>query len=145
MPRHHPTLALGLSHSPQSSVNPTAEPVPPGDRCAGQAFPRAVLSQPVGITAWHSPAAHACACAPLGYASAVCNSKQLVSIPVDYIGAGNAGEQKVCERGSERCRIRYPCTAGCFRFRNTSLPQSLNTPRDRQQGLRSSAKTTSQP
>lgn len=138
LPSDHPKAS-------QSAVNPTAEPVPPARRCAGQAFPRAVLSQPVGITARHSPAAHACACAPLGYASTARKSEQLASIPADYIGAGNAGKRKVCESGSERCQMRCPCTAGCFRFRDTSLPQSLNTPRDRQQGLRSSAKASSQP
>lgn len=67
-------------------MNPTT-----GLHGAGQASSGAVLFQPVGIRAQHSPLAHAYGSTLLGYARAVSKSEQLLSIPVDYIEPGNTG------------------------------------------------------
>lgn len=144
--QHHPTLALGPSHSPPKHSEPPCRAGSPGrSLCPAQPFPEPCPPSRwgfrLGTARRHTHVrAHRCVMQALAR-----RSEQLASIPADYVGAGNAGDRKACESGSERCQIRCPCTAGCFRFRDMSLPRSLSCPGGRQQGLRSSAKASSQP
>lgn len=77
----------------------------------GQGFPGAVLSQPLGITARLSAAAHTHVCAWPGYASACTQERAACEHPRGLCRAGKAAEWEGEQREAPRRGTRAPTAA----------------------------------